>query len=499
MVKDIRVRFAPSPTGALHLGNVRAAVFNWLFAKKANGSFVLRIEDTDAARSTKESEDEILKNLAWVGITCDEGPAAGGPYAPYRQSERKSIYEEHLKKLIEQKKAYRCYCSKEELDYQRKIQARKSLMPSYTGKCRNLTAEKEEEFTSQGRKPVIRLLIKDKTVTFNDLVKGGISYNTNSLGGDFIIVRSNSGFVYNFTVVIDDALMKISHVIRGEDHLTNTIKQLILYEALGFSPPEFAHCPLILGEDGKKLSKRSLALNSTGPSIDTDSLSGFRENGILPDPLINYIALLGWSSKDGTEIFSIEELINKFDLKNVSKSPSVFSYDKLKWVNGEHIKKMDDETFTDRLFDYLKVFHDKPIKENYLISLDEIDKRRFFEFARLIKENIVILKDALFYLKISFCPEIKPSDEAVKILEQNGAADVVQSFLEHLKKEALLDRQIYQKITDNIKGTLNVKGRGLFMPLRAAITGNAKGPHLDDLCAFLGRDTVIKRMSGTYK
>jgi glutamyl-tRNA synthetase len=467
------------------MGNLRAALFNWLFCKKAGGRLVLRMEDTDKVRSTKEAEAGILHDLSWIGIDFDEGPGIGGDYSPYRQSERTSTYKEYVEELLKNEKAYLCFCSKEELLKERKNQIRRSRMPAYSGKCRNLTEEDRDEFVKEGRKPVVRLLIEDKTVTFNDLVKGEISYKTDSLGGDFIIRRSNGEFVYNFTVVIDDALMKISHVIRGEDHLTNTIKQLLLYEAFGFTPPEFAHCPLILGDDGKKLSKR----------VSEEALSLFKKDGIIPDAIMNYTALLGWSSKDGTEIFKHYELIKRFDLSNVSKSPSIFNYNKLRWVNGEHIKLLDDAGFSEMLFDFLRDQYDKEIKKEYSIDLSEIDSKRFHEFSRLIKESVVILKDTYQYLGMFFSETLTPSFEAAKTLKQSGAMDIVNWFLCRLKKEDYLDNNAYKRITDDIKNNLNVKGKALFMPLRAAISGETKGPHLDELCTFLGRDAVIRRIN----
>jgi glutamyl-tRNA synthetase len=487
MTKDIRVRFAPSPTGSLHIGNARTALFNWLFAKKQNGIFVLRIEDTDTARSTKESEEGIIKDLTWLGITYDEGPDTKGGYSPYRQSERIHIYEEYLNRLIEQKRAYRCYCAPKELEEERKRQLKKSLMPSYSGKCRDMTVAKEEEFTAQGRKPAVRLLVKEKKVIFNDLVKGEISYDSRSLGGDFIIMRSNGGFIYNFTVVIDDALMKMSHVIRGDDHLTNTVKQLLLYEVLGLEPPKFAHCPMIVGKDRKRLSKRFLK----------DSFTMFRKDGILPDALINYIVLLGWSSKDVKEIFSKEELIQRFDLKNISSSPSAFSYNKLKWINSEHIKRMIDEDFSRTLFDFMEETAGNFLKK-YSPLLDTYTKR-FSTFARLIKNDVVILKDALESLEMFFSSIAQPSSEAVRIINQNNAVSVAKLFLKYLKEEKTLDKETYKNITKKIKKDLNISGENLFMPIRAAVTGSTKGPHLEDICLFLGRDVIINRIEYILK
>ncbi|MFC1855856.1 glutamate--tRNA ligase [Thermodesulfobacteriota bacterium] len=484
MTKNIRVRFAPSPTGALHMGNLRAALFNWLFAKKHDGRFVLRIEDTDTARSTKEAEDNILTDLAWAGMDIDEGPSVGGDYAPYRQSERSELYTKYLNQLIEEKKAYRCYCSVEELEAHKRERIRRSLMPAYSNKCRDLTPEDEEKYVKEGRDPVIRLRVKEGAVKLNDIVKGEISYDSSSLGGDFIVQRSNGEFVYNFTVVIDDALMQISHVIRGEDHLTNTFKQILLYEGLSLTPPQFAHCPLILGDDKKKLKKRFL----------TEAFAMFRRDGIIPEALLNYTALLGWSNKDKKEIFTTAELIEAFDLKNVSTSPSVFSYDKLKWVNGEHIKMMDDSIFAVALHDYLNQYHKDSLKSDCSINLGDISAERFREFSRLVKEGTDVLADVLTYIPMFLSENVTLSDDAAKALKSDGAIDVIKSFAKRLEAVPELNHESYDNILNEIKSELKVKGKALFMPIRVAVSGSTKGPHMDDLCTFLQKGLVTKRV-----
>ncbi len=474
MENNIRVRFAPSPTGALHVGNARTALYNWLYAHKNNGKFILRIEDTDVVRSTKESEASIISELNWLGVQCDEGPENGGDFGPYRQSERTDMYTEYLNKLLDEKKAYNCYCTTEELDAVKSRQIANSQMPSYSGKCRDLTDEQRAAFEAEGRSHVVRLKVPGKRVVFTDLVKGQIAFYSNSLGGDFVIIRSNGGFMYNFTVVIDDALMKMSHIIRGEDHLTNTVKQILLYEALGFKPPRFAHCPMILGEDKKRLSKRFLR----------DSFATFHNEGIMPAALMNYIAMLGWSSRDGSEIFSPGELIEKFSLQNVSSSPSVFQHSKLRWVNGEHIKLMSDDDFARALSDFVKR------------ALPDFgaEPEHFNAFARIIKTDTVILKDALAFIDMFFSDEPELTDDAAQLLKQTEAVDVARAFLSLLADEPTLDAEAYKSITKKIKKSLNVGGKGLFMPLRAAISGRLKGPNLGELCEFLGGDAVAARI-----
>ena len=329
----VRVRFAPSPTGQLHVGNARTALFNWLFARQAGGVMVLRIEDTDLARSEARFEDQLLDDLKWLGIDWDEGPDVGGPHAPYRQSDRLELYREHAERLVKEGKAYLCFCSHWELMEERS-QAEDKHQPSmYSGKCRMLDPVEAQRRRANGEGAVIRLRIPEHPIRFHDIVRGPVEFSSEVVN-DFIIVRSTGMPVYNYVVVVDDALMDITHVIRGDDHLSNTPKQVALYEALGWPVPEFAHLSTILGSDRERLSKRHGAT----------SIANFRQMGVLPEALVNYLALLGWAPTGGTrEIFSPEELIKEFSLQRVTPSPAVFDMEKLHWLNRHYIKQSPPE------------------------------------------------------------------------------------------------------------------------------------------------------------
>ena len=329
--KEMRLRFAPSPTGPFHIGGARSALFNWLLAKKNNGKFILRIENTDLDRSTIESEENIKDALKWLGITWDEGIDVGGDFGPYKQTERLDIYKEYTDKLLAEGKAYHCFCTDEELESERQTLMAQEKMPIYQGKCRNLTQEQKTELLAAGRKPTVRFKTpENQQIIFDDMVRGTVSFDSNGVG-DFVIVKSDGIPVYNYAVVLDDALMKITHVIRAEEHLSNTPRQIVLYEALGFKLPTFGHISLILGKDRTKMSKRHGAT----------SVEQYRKLGYLPEAIVNFLALLGWAPDSEQEIFSTEELINLFSMDRVAKNPAVFDIDKLNWLNSNYIKNAE--------------------------------------------------------------------------------------------------------------------------------------------------------------
>ncbi|HEX6216042.1 MAG TPA: glutamate--tRNA ligase, partial [Vicinamibacterales bacterium] len=324
----MRVRFAPSPTGHLHVGNARTALFNWLLARGQNGTFILRIEDTDLERSTRESEQAILDDLRWMGLQWDEGVDVGGPYGAYRQTERMQSYVDHADRLIRQGQGYYCFCSPETLEAHRKAQLAAGLPPKYAGTCRNIPADEAARRKANGEKPVVRLKVPEgRNVTFNDVVRGEVTFHTDVIG-DPVLVRSDGIPAYNFAVVIDDALMKVTHVIRGEDHISNTPRQILLYEAFGYAPPVFAHLSLVMGPDHAPLSKRHGAT----------SVKEFRDKGYLPEALVNYLALIGWSPGQNEELLPAEELARRFRLENVAHSAGVFDEDKLAWANRHYLK-----------------------------------------------------------------------------------------------------------------------------------------------------------------
>src|ERR1700736_4038188 len=325
---NVRVRFAPSPTGQLHIGNVRTALFNWLFARQKGGTFILRIEDTDLERSEARYETQLMEDLKWLGIDWDEGPDVGGPYPPYRQSDKMDVYRGYAERLIKEQKAYYCFCTAEELERDRQQAMAEQRQPNYSGKCRNIDPAVAEQRRAAGEPAAIRLHIPEHPIRFHDIVRGNVEFS-NEVVSDPIIVRSSGMPVYNYVVVIDDADMKITHVIRGDDHLSNTPKQVALYEALGWPVPEFAHLSTILGSDRERLAKRHGAA----------SIANFRDMGVLPEALMNYLALLGWAPSGGDrEIFSRQELVEGFSLERITPSAAVFDMEKLYWLNRQYIK-----------------------------------------------------------------------------------------------------------------------------------------------------------------
>jgi len=469
----VRVRFAPSPTGYLHLGNARTALFNYIFARHEGGKLILRIEDTDKERSKKEYEEMLIDDLKWLGINWDEGPDIGGEYGPYRQSERFHIYNEYLEKLKETGHVYKCYCTPEELEEERKKALAEGRPPRYSGKCRNLTEEERKQLEEQGRPYVWRFKVPDgKVITFEDLIKGIIEINVDEFG-DFVIVRSDGSPVYNFVVVIDDALMKISHVIRGEDHLSNTPKQILIYEALGFNVPKFAHLPIILGEDRSKLSKRHGAV----------SLRAFRDDGYISEAMFNGLALLGWHPKKDTEVVLPEEIIKEFDIKDIHNAPAVFDRAKLKWLNGVYIREiLDLDDLTSRAVPFFESF-------GYRADYDYYKK-----VMAAIRDSIETLMDIGERAKPFFVDDFPFEEEAASWLESEDGYKVVQAFYEKIKNLDKITKDDFKKITKEIQKELGVKGKNLFMPIRVALTGKTSGVDIATLVEIIGIDRVKHRL-----
>jgi glutamyl-tRNA synthetase/nondiscriminating glutamyl-tRNA synthetase len=490
MAEKIRTRFAPSPTGWLHLGNARTAIFNYLFAKHNNGDLILRIEDTDRERSKKEYEEAIIEDLKWLGIEWDEGPDKGGPYGPYRQSERFEIYKKYVDKLLESGHAYRCFCTPEELEAERE-KARKEGRPyRYSGKCRHLTPEQVEQYLKEGRPYTIRFRVPDgRELVLNDIVKGEVRFNVDDFG-DFVIVRSDGSPVYNFVVVVDDALMKITHVIRGEDHLANTFKQMLIYEALGFPMPKFAHLPIILGEDRSKLSKRHGAV----------SVRQYRFDGYLPEALFNFLSLLGWYPKDGKEILSKEELIERFDISDIHNAPAVFNKEKLYWMNGIYIREvLDLDDLTDRVIDYLKTYKDFLDEEDKPVAEIILSKPREF-----VKEVISKTRDSFFTLKEFpkrakpfFVEEFELTDDAKKHIEKvtpEVAKQIVNLYLQKVREMDTFTGEDFKKVAKKVAKELKLKPGMVFKTLRVVLTGETQGVSLDLLVDVIGKETVERRL-----
>ncbi len=495
-MKKVRVRFAPSPTGFMHVGNARTALFNYLFARHNKGDFILRIEDTDLERHNEDAVKAIFETLNWLTLDYDE---------VYRQSKRFDIYKKYVDYLLEKGLAYECYCTKEELEKMREEQLKRGEPPRYTGKCRNLTPEEKERLRKEGRKPVIRFKVpENEIIAWDDLVKGHLEFNSSNIGGDFVIVRSNGIPVYNFVVVVDDHLMNITHVIRGEDHISNTPKQILLYKAFGWEIPKFAHLPIILGKDRSKLSKRH----------GSTSVEEFRKKGYLPESLINFLALLGWypneelykklaSKKEHVEIFTKEELIELFDLKDVNPAPAVFDTTKLDFINEYFIRKLDLDTLYKHLLEFVKVRKDIDIKEEnnrllikYKNEIYETDKDTFFKAIELTRNYYTTLEDVFVYLKELLKDEYEIDENALKFLRENeDSLKVINAFYEKIKNlEEVLSKEIFKKLVKEIQKELKVKGKRLYMPLRIALTGKMQGLELDALVEFLGKDRVLKRL-----
>ena len=474
----VRVRFAPSPTGYLHLGNARTALFNYIFAKHNNGKLVLRIEDTDRERSKKEYEDMLIDDLKWLGIEWDEGIDKGGEYAPYRQSERTEIYKKYIEKLKETGHIYKCYCTPEELEEERKKALAEGRPPRYSGKCRDLTKEEQEKLEREGKNYVWRFRVPDgESIIFEDLIKGIVEINVDEFG-DFVIVRSDGSPVYNFVVVIDDALMKITHVIRGEDHLSNTPKQILIYRALDFEVPKFAHLPIILGEDRSKLSKRHGAV----------SVRAFREDGYISEAMFNGLALLGWHPKGDNEVLSKEEIIREFDIKDIHNAPAVFDRAKLKWLNGVYIReKLDLEDLTKRAIPFFEKFGYKGDFEYY---------KKVMEVIRDSLETLNDIKERAFPF---FVEDYEIEDDGKEFIQSETGKSVLKLFYEKVKNRENLDRNEFKKITKEIQKELKVKGKNLFMPIRVALTGKTSGVDMALLVEVIGKEKVLKRLDRIFE
>lgn len=474
---SVRVRFAPSPTGHIHVGNVRTALFNYLFAKGSNGKIVLRIEDTDLERSSLESENLIYEDLAWLGLEFDESPKIGGEFGPYRQTERFDIYKKCTEELLEKGYAYKCFCSKEDLDTEREKAQNEGKAYLYSKKCANLSKSEIEDLEKSGKKPSIRFRAFKPTVLVKDLIHGDINFNTNAFG-DFIIVRPDGTPIYNYVVVIDDAMMKISHVVRGDDHLSNTPKQALIYEALGYETPTFAHIPMILGPDHSKLSKRH----------GNTSVEQFRSSGYLPEAMINYMALLSWSSGDEKELFTKDELISKFSLSRVSKSAAVFDFDKLDWMNGQYIRQKSG----DELYDLCLPFLLESNLSNK--SFFENNKEVVTSMILSIKDNLVKLSEVNNHIEVYFKRALDFTDEAKEIVALESTKPVLNAFLEKISKFTSLSIDDYKSIMKEIQKEVGVKGKPLYMAIRIGVTGATKGPEMDSIATLLPVEELTERI-----
>lgn len=481
MSSEIRVRYAPSPTGHLHIGNARTALFNYLFARHLGGKVIVRIEDTDVKRNVAGGEESQLKYLKWLGIDWDESVDIGGEYGPYRQTERLDIYKKYWEELIDRGLAYRCYCTEEELEQEREEQTSRNETPRYSGKHRNLTAEQIAAFEAEGRVPSIRFIVPENRIyTFDDMVKGSISFDTAEMG-DFVIVKKDGIPTYNFAVVLDDHLMRISHVLRGEDHVSNTPRQLMIYEAFGWEPPRFAHMTLIVNEHKKKLSKRDESI--------IQFIEQYEQLGYLPETLFNFISLLGWSPEGEEEIYSRQQLIEIFNANRLSKSPAVFDTQKLSWMNNEYIKKADLQQIVSLCLPHLQKAGliveqpDEAIMEwvTALVGLHQ-DKLRFA--AEIIEHTALFFRDA-----------VVDEEEAKAVLSEETVPAVLSAFLAQLQAgEVDFTVDGIKAMIKSVQKETGCKGKALFMPIRAAITGQTHGPDLNQSLVLLGKEKVIAQL-----
>jgi nondiscriminating glutamyl-tRNA synthetase len=469
----VRVRFAPSPTGQLHVGNARTALFNWLFARQAGGVIVLRIEDTDVARSEARFEDQLIDDLKWLGIDWDEGPDVGGPHAPYRQSDRLQLYREHAERLVKEGKAYLCFCSQEELERDREYALQHQQPPIYSGKCRALDPNESQHRRANGEAAAIRLRIPEHPIRFHDIVHGPVEFS-NEVVSDPIILRSTGIPVYNYVVVVDDALMNITHVIRGDDHLSNTPKQVALYEALGWPVPEFAHLSTILGSDRERLSKRHGAT----------SIANFREMGVLPEALVNYLALLGWAPTGGTrEIFSREELVKEFSLQRVTPSPAVFDMEKLYWLNRHYIKQSHPERIERLAEPYF-------VRTGLLPENPDGPTRAWFsKVVTLLVPSVDRLEQlperAQLIFRYDATAAVNSPDNA-EVLASPKTSDALSAFAEQMEAApSPMTPEAFKAIMNEVKAKTGAKGRDLFHPVRIALTGSHSGPEFDKLIPIL--------------
>ncbi|GAB1612068.1 glutamate--tRNA ligase [Mammaliicoccus lentus] len=481
MSNKVRVRYAPSPTGYLHIGNARTALFNYLFAKHYDGDFVIRIEDTDIARNLEDGESSQFSNLEWLGLNWDESVNKDGGYGPYRQSERGHIYKPLIDKLLAEDKAYKCYMTQEELEAEREEQIARGEMPRYGGKHAHLTLEEQKAFEAEGRQPSIRFRVpQNKTYTFNDIVKGEVSFDSNGIG-DWVIVKKDGIPTYNFAVAIDDHYMEISHVIRGDDHISNTPKQLMIFEAFGFETPKFAHMTLIVNEERKKLSKRDGQI--------LQFIEQYKDLGYLPEALFNFIGLLGWSPEGEEEIFSKEEFIKIFDEKRLSKSPAFFDKKKLEWINNQYMKEKDSETVFEMTIPHM-------VKAGLLPeSPSEAELSWARDLVALYQEQMSYAGEIVPLSELFFREHLDFSDEAKEVLNGEQVPTVMTELIKQFESLEPFDEPAeIKKSIKAVQKETGVKGKQLFMPIRVAVTGQTHGPELPNTIALLGRDKVLSRL-----
>lgn len=512
MNMNVRLRFPPSPTGPLHMGNVRTLLFNYLFAKKEGGDIILRIEDTDKERSSPQWEKDIIENLEWLGLNWDEGPGINedkGNFGPYRQSERTSIYKEYLEKFLEEKKAYWCFCTQEDLDAQRQDQASRGETPRYSGRCKTLTQVEQEKNKKAKTPAVIRFLVSPKKIILKDLIKGEIVFDM-ALSGDIIIAKNMEAPLYNFTVVVDDELMRITHVIRGEDHISNTPKQILIKEALEFKRKiQYGHLPLILGEDKTKLSKRH----------GDNSVTRFRKEGYLPEAIINFLVLLGWNPGDEREIFSLQELVQEFSLERVQRGNAIFSLQRLDWINGFYLRQKSKKALAELAIPYLKEAglleqNGNGEQKEFRLEMQKSDPytiketgegislESLMEIVSLYQERlkklseIVELTDFFFAKELSYEKELLSwkGMEGQEIVESLGKTEKLLLKIE----EKNWNKEELEKILMKEATAMGDRGK-LLWPFRVALTGKKSSAGPFEVAFVLKKEKVLQRIEQAKK
>ncbi|PSL29666.1 nondiscriminating glutamyl-tRNA synthetase [Planomicrobium soli] len=482
MTQQVRVRYAPSPTGHLHIGGARTALFNYLFARHNDGKFIVRIEDTDIERNIEAGELSQLDNLKWLGIDYDESVDIGGNYGPYRQMERLDLYTGYAQEMLESGSAYKCFCTPEKLEAEREAQKASGIAaPQYSGTCRNLTAEEVAEKEAAGMPHTIRMKVPSGvTYEFEDLVRGPISFESKDVG-DWVLVKTNGIPTYNFAVVIDDHLMEISHVFRGEEHLSNTPKQQMVFDAFGWDYPTYGHMTLIINEDRKKLSKRDESI--------IQFISQYKDLGYIPEALFNFFALLGWSPEGEEEIFSKEELIRIFDVNRLSKSPSMFDKQKLTWMNNQYIKKMPLEEVVELALPHLQKAGKLPE------TLTEEQTEWANKLIALYHDQMSFGAEITELSELFFADKLSYGEAEQEVLAGEQVPEVMASFKEQLEALEVFGPAEIKAAIKAVQKATGHKGKNLFMPIRVVTTGQTHGPELPDSIALLGKEKTIDRVA----
>lgn len=469
-----RVRIAPSPTGQLHLGTARTALFNWLFARKHKGVFVLRIEDTDLERSSLEYERDIIDSLKWLGIEYDEGPDIGGSYGPYRQSENIENYARHIENLFQKKMAYHCFCSEEELEATRQAMLARGIAPKYSGKCRALSTDEVSRKLANNERSIIRLVMPEKKVTIQDIIRGELEFDT-GLIGDIAIAKNKHAPLYNFAVVIDDAQMQITHVLRGEDHISNIPKQWIIAEAIGLPHPQYGHFPMILGRDRSKLSKRHGAT----------AIADYRKEGYLPQALVNFMALLGWHPPDNTEVFSREELIREFSLERVQKAGAVFDLAKLEWLNGLYIRKLSISELKQHLLPYWQGagYDIQKIGESKVDTLIRIERERLKKLSDIASSADYFFQSPKLEMELLVWKRATPDEARAALIRAKSALEIVS------------DKEFTREAIEGALSPIYGNDKGIVLwGVRAALSGKHFSPGAFEIAEILGKNEVLRRL-----